>query len=283
MAHITRVIFAPVILTLALLNPITSYAWNAMGHMLVAKIAYTQLKPKARKKVDQMIGYFNEEYTDMKTFLNIAYWPDEIRSQNINTYTRWHYIDTPLMLDGTLLQENTIDSDNAVWAIKNIKETVANDHANPFERVRFLAFLVHIVGDMHQPLHTVTGVSAAHPKGDQGGNTYLVKRGKATMRLHQVWDNGLGSFNGEHSFSSASQLAETIMQSYPREYFGSAVYNIDPTNWVDEGLSTAKKYVYATPENSKLSDNYIQNGKKISEEKIALAGYRLAEILNNLL
>lgn len=262
--------------------PISSIAWNAMGHMVVAQIAYANLKPNVRKTVDNMVQNFNQEYPDMKTFLNLAYWPDEIRSQHINTYARWHYINSPFSMDGTPLKD-TVSTDNAVWAITNIKSAVHNGNGNPFERVRFLAFFAHIVGDLHQPLHTITYISSNHPNGDRGGNQYYIRYDKLHIRLHEIWDDGLGLFNKPHTVNNAVIIARSIMRRYPKTYFGNLTYNLEPKDWVLEGISSARKYCYNTPENADATPEYISGAKDIVEQKVALAGYRLAELLNSLL
>jgi hypothetical protein len=265
--------------------PLNSYAWNAMGHMVIANIAYEQLKPDVREKVDKLVGNLNTEYPEMSSFLHLAYWPDAIRSQRIETFTHWHYIDLPYSSDGTAVKGDVIDTDNAVWAVKRIEVVVKNQHANPYDRARFLSFLTHIVGDLHQPLHTVTLFSASHPNGDRGGNQYHVLINNKPINTHSLWDSGLGSFDGKNGRTTdqAKELALTLMQLYPASRFGDRVNDLNPDNWAQEGFENAKKYVYSTPENQAPSTAYMTIGKQVAEQQAALAGYRLANLLNALL
>lgn len=265
--------------------PINSYSWNAMGHMVIANIAYQNLKPEVRDKVDQLVGNLNKEYPDMSTFLHLAYWPDAIRSQRIETFTHWHYIDIPYSIDGTKTKDDVIDTDNAVWAVNRIQVVVKNSHANPYDRARFLSFLTHIVGDLHQPLHTVTLFSAAHPGGDKGGNLYTIQVNGKRMNTHSLWDSGVGAFEGKNgrAVDHAKELAVTIMQLYPASSFGVKADDLDAAHWSQEGFENAKKYVYSTPENQAPSTSYLTTGKQVAEQQAALAGYRLANLLNNLL
>lgn len=266
--------------------PLSSFAWNALGHMLVAKIAYQELTPQVRDKVDDIVSYLHQEYPEMATFVNIAYWPDAIRGQKIETYTHWHYIDNAFTLDGTPLK-NLVDTDNAVWAFTNIENVVQNNRANPHERARFLSFLVHITADLHQPLHTVSLISALHPDGDKGGNAYRVRVGKNdvdAINLHKLWDEGLGEFSGSQNIADAATIAASITARYPKNSFDATQLNdLKPEDWAKEGMQNAKQYVYTTPENQVVSNEYIDAGKHISEQEIALAGYRLAALLNTLL
>lgn len=265
--------------------PTNSYAWNATGHMVVANIAYQNLKPAARVKVDSMVGSLKQEYPEMATFMNIAYWPDAIRSQRIESFTHWHYIDIPYSKDGTQAPSNSINTDNAVWAINNVQVVVKNDHANPYDRARFLSFLVHIVGDLHQPLHTTSLFSANHPDGDRGGNAYIVINHGQLQNLHSLWDSGVGVFAPTNKFSldDVSKLAAEIMQQYPISFFGNRVIALNPSDWANEGGENAKKYVYSAAEGEVLPAVYVDNGKQLAEQQAALAGYRLANLLNSLL
>ncbi len=261
----------------------TAFAWGPIGHMVIANIAYQRLTPDAREKVDGLVAKLSTEYPDMNSsFLHMSCWPDMIRAQKIETYMHWHYINIPFTKDDSNLP-NTIDTDNAVWAVNKIEEVVQNDHANPYERARFLAFLTHVVEDLHQPLHTTTYVSAEYPNGDKGGNLYHVSYDGKRTNLHHLWDSGVGVFEGENSPEHINQLAESITSLYPERYFGTKVDDLDPEHWSREGWNQAKEYVYSTPENNSVSDDYIQAGQKISEQNAALAGYRLAHLLNQLL
>ena len=279
---VTRLFFFALTFFFTLL-PVNSYSWNAMGHMVIANIAYQQLKPEVRDKVDQLVGNLNKEYPEMSSYLHLAYWPDALRSQHIETFTHWHYIDLPYSSDGTAVNNGVIDTDNAVWAVQRIQVIVKNQHANPYDRARFLSFLTHIVGDLHQPLHTVTLFSKAHPDGDKGGNLYRIQfSDNKKMNMHSLWDSGVGSFESKNDRATdhAKELAVTIMQTYPARFFGKKVDDLDPDHWAHEGFENAKKYVYSTPENQPVSSTYVTTGKQIAEQQAALAGYRLANLLN---
>ncbi len=225
-----------------LLLPVNSYSWNAIGHMVIANIAYENLKPEVRSKVDQLVSSLNKEYPDMSTFLHIAYWPDALRSQRIETFTHWHYIDLPYSSDGTAVKDDVIDTDNAVWAVKRIQVVVKNQYANPFDRARFLSFLTHIVGDLHQPLHTVTLFSKNHPAGDKGGNLYTIMYNNKRTNTHSLWDSGFGKFVDKNmrATDNAKAIATQIMQLHPVSSFGDKATDLNPDDWAQEGFENAK-------------------------------------------
>ena len=261
---------------------VQSYAWNAVGHMLVAHIAYDKLKPNARAKVDKMTADLAKEYPEIRDFDHVAPWLDTLRGQKIETFTRWHYIDMGFSDDGMPVK-SLVNTDNAIWAMSKVMQVTKNDKANPYERARFLAFLVHITGDLHQPLHTVSRVSSLYPDGDQGGNLYTVRYQGKTVSLHKLWDEGAGAFALDSTPENIRLLARTITNAYPESSFGAQAKDLVPTNWVTEGMGLAKTSVYSAPEGQIVPSSYLENGKQVSEQQIALAGYRLANLLNMLL
>lgn len=275
-------IFTFIITSLFLFFPIIATAWNAMGHMVVASIAYQQLKPRAKATVDDMVKVFHQEYPEINSFEQMAYWLDTLRSQEVMIFSHWHYIDTPMSLDGTPTQ-NVIDTDNAVWAIKNITPVIQNKHANPYERARFLAFYVHIIGDLHQPMHTTSLFSAKHVNGDRGGNDYFVMYHGEHKNLHALWDSGVGQYDNTVNVATAQATAIRQMNIYPVALFGGLVQNKEPSYWSQEGENRAKQVAYNTPEGKSVSDTYVSQGQQVAAEATTLAGYRLADELNALL
>ena len=233
-----RAVFQGFMLIILSVLAITSFAWNATGHMVIAEIAYQRLEPSVRDKVDRLVASLHEEYRYISSFQQLAYWPDMIRSQKIETYTHWHYIDIPFSTDGSVLK-NIIDTDNAVWALQHIQKVVKNARANPYERARFLAFMIHIVGDLHQPLHTVSNITAAYPDGDQGGNLYFIRYNNKRVNLHKVWDEGVGVFQNASRFSDVNELVRNITTRYPENYFGERGANTNFDAWALEGMVNA--------------------------------------------
>lgn len=268
--------------TILNLFSITNYAWNALGHQVITHIAYQELTPTAKKKVDNLVALFSQDYPNIQSIEALSTWPDTIRSQKIETYTHWHYIDIPL-IENDIHPLADIPSDNATWALEKIKPIVKNEKANQFERARFLAFYVHIVADLHQPLHTVSLFSAKHPAGDRGGNAYSVRYHNKATNLHALWDKGVGAFEGSANYSMVNDIATTLMHHYPKTYFAGRATNSDVNQWLEEGMKNAKSAVYNTPEGQAVSQQYINNGQKLAEEQATLAGYRLGNMLNELL
>lgn len=263
--------------------PITLMAWNATGHMVIADIGYQNLKPEVREKIDAIIHGLTEEYPMIRSFQQAAFWPDAIREQHIETFTHWHYVDNAISTDGSALK-NLIDTDNALWAYPNVAVVVKNIKANKYERARFLSFLIHLTGDLHQPLHTVSNITSRNPDGDKGGNLYTIHYRNSRSNLHKLWDGGVGEFDTTTaSVSHVDDLSAKIMAKYPAAYFGNRASDLNPENWIKESMENAKNYVYTTPQDKTPSEAYISAGRQVAEQQAALAGYRLANMLNHLL
>ncbi len=257
-------------------------AWWNKGHQTVALIAYQNLSADAKHKVDALTQVLARDYPAIHEFSDIATWPDEIRQQNgIETFTHWHYIDTPFANDDASLNF-AMDTDNILWAINSIKPIFKKNKAPPAEQARFLAFLVHLVGDAHQPLHAASRLSKAHPTGDKGGNLFFVKDSKnpsVNIPLHAIWD---GDFNilSDDAPLDIKIFANSITTRYPEKFFGKQTNDLNADDWVQESNLLAKNTAYSIEENTVPSAAYQDMTNEVIQQRIALAGYRLAHLLN---
>lgn len=272
-----------ILLFIILFVSVPALAWDATGHRLIAAIAYQHLTPQAREKIDQLSKIGDEHYPPYQRFLFAAIWPDIYVRDNPSTKS-WHYIDYPLSVDGTPARE--IKKENVVWAIARAQQLLQAKNISPEEQAKALRFLEHFVGDSHQPLHCVNRFSHAHPEGDAGGNYFSIYNRDAD-NLHAIWDQGVGLFRAQAyryplRTKDIKRLAQRIELEYPESYFGAQAKDLNPENWCKEGFTIAKDFVYTTPENSALSAEYISKAQKIVAQRIALAGYRLANLLNGL-
>src|SRR3990167_2466630 len=253
--------------------PLSSRAWNTFAHQLIANIAYQKLNTVAKEAVDTLIIDFTHDYPKYSSFISMAYWPDSLHGQKIEAYSRWHYIDVAFSDDGTPVK-NLIDTDNAYWAVGMIEPILQNASVNPYDRARFLAFFIHIVADLHQPLHTVSRISSLHPDGDRGGNLFFVRYNNKRIPLHQLWDRGVGAFDIENSDENIAKTSKRIMAQYPENYFGDRVNDLHSSDWIKDGMDEAYHWVYVIPQESVPDEKYIGKGQQISEQAAALAGYR---------
>jgi hypothetical protein len=272
---------------LCLLPQTVAHAWDATAHMIVAQIAYSRLNAHAKAEVDRLIGISvtpTSALSQTNTFVTAACWADDIKSST-SQYSSQHYIDVPFSTDGTTtVPAATPNVQTAIpAAIATLKSTTASDAS----KATALRLLIHFVGDVHQPLHSANRFSHSHPSGDRGGNDFAI-RGVSSSELHAYWDGGVElytqTFSRPLSSSSQTQLksfAATVTAAYPDTSVPEWKTS-DVSVWVSESFNSAKNVAYNLVENSTPSSAYKTTGKSLVNKRLALAGYRLADVLNTL-
>lgn len=269
----------------------SSQAWIDTGHMVVATIAQYELRPRVRQEIDRLltIGGDARNYD----FVTTSPWADDVRSRRRETGP-WHYIDYHFRTDGKPTA-NKPDPENVVWAIDKFS-AVLRDRSKPdAERSEALRFLIHFVGDIHQPLHSSDRDSDEHPDGDKGGNDFPIVAppvfagmSRPPHNLHAFWDFAGGLYEGERRpLSAASKaridaLSANLMKRFPVRSIRGA-NDMNPEHWALESLAISKSFVYGFPEGTEPPPAYVKKAQAISAERLTVAGYRLARLLNNLL
>jgi hypothetical protein len=262
--------------------------------MVIAEIAYEHLTPKARAQADELLKVGGTAATS--DFITAACWADDIRRERRET-APWHFIDIHFREDGKP-DSNKPDAENVVWAIRKFAGVLADKSRPEADRADALRFVMHFVGDVHQPLHATSRDTDALPSGDLGGNRFritppdsMADLDRPPRNLHALWDLGAGLFPSEgrgfRPLSDAGRetivdLAHRLERDYPRQSLREA-RNPDPMKWAMESFSYDVHFVYGLPESSQPSAAYVAQAQKISEERAALAGYRLANVLNSVL
>lgn len=268
------------------LIPSLAFGWIDTGHMLIAAIAESDLKPDVKKEIDRLVKIGGTETT--RTFWTAACWADDTKARE---NAAWHYINFHFRDDGKPVDNKPLE-ENVVWAIERFKKVLADKKRPDLERADALRYLIHFVGDVHQPLHATARDSEAFPRGDRGGNEFKI-RAPQGMRpeprnLHFLWDLG-GGLYGEAprplergTVTFVETLARDIRKEHPRTAL-KVVSVQDPSTWAQEGVKIARESVYTLPENSIPTPEYLAKCKAVCRQQIALAGYRLADLLNALL
>lgn len=273
------------LLILLCLASTQAFSWGATGHLVINEIAYEHLTPTVRTKVDQLVKTFSQTYPRFNNFLIDGDWPDYLRQTGVNAFNNWHYIDQAFSYDTQNLPRYR--ETNVVWAILQSEKVLTSQSSDPFSRAMFLMFLTHFVADAHQPLHCAVLYSKEFPQGDQGGNLYLIKN-KFASNLHSYWDQGADFYwqnrhSSKLSTDGVEQLAHKIEHDYPESYFAVRATDLDPKHWTQESFLIAKNFAYQAEYNQVLTKIYQKQAQIIVEKQTALAGYRLAGILNQIL
>ena len=277
------------------LLPGRGQAWGVSGHAIVADIAEHHLTPGALDQVHLLLKDEGFEHLDQ-----VSSWPDTIRKERPEA-SPWHHVDIPLTENSYVPERDCRKGDCAIEAIKRYTAILADTLQPASARREALKFLVHFVGDLHQPLH------GAEKDGDHGGNTipitYFSDTGTAQypLNLHWVWDTSIleqhlhikeqQATEPNLEVKRAAAIAANDIDKAPLKGLGAAA-NSDPAVWAMESHEAAKAVVYpgivargaqSAAQPIKLGTAYQKRAWPVTELRLELAGLRLANLLNKAL
>lgn len=272
-------------IVLASLAAHVAFAWNDTGHMVVAAIAKRFLSPRLVSEIDWLLQQDASPKSD--NFLTAACWADDTKDKVTGP---WHYINLHFRTDDKTTS-NQPEKTNVVWAINKFTAVLTDKGKSPKERAEALRYLLHFVGDLHQPLHAVARDSDEHPDGDRGGNefkilppAFMAGWSRPPTNLHALWDVAGGFFPyterplTTEGKASIEKLAAGIVEKYP-ELSLDNVKQTDPQAWAQESADVARRVVYDLKENEIPSPEYLRKVQDESQKRCAYAGYRLAALL----
>ena len=291
---------------------IPTLAWDETGHKITAFIAWQRMTPEVREKViqvllaapeDSQIGTFyfpygtrTAEARKREFFMLMATWPDIIRDTKFSVRNKkyanspWHYSDTFWQWkDGKVVFVTDVEPSGLAMQKINDFDKVISSTAPDAEKAVAIAWLEHLIGDIHQPLHMSGKVSDAFPKGDQGGNSFLLTP-KGTPRdkqenLHHFWDAIIGinlpNAKDQCDPDYLDPIAQDIMKLYPYDKMKDKLSPDKFEVWGKESLDIATSEVYKDVQWFEApTDKYKKKAYEISQQRIALAGYRMGELFN---
>jgi hypothetical protein len=262
-------------------------AWNAEGHMVVSQIAYNHLDASVKTQCDVLIAApLTYASSQSSSFVTAAVWADDFRTQLGSAL--WHYIDLPFSVDNTSTNGFSPANSNVVAAINQCMATFLSNDPSTTNRAMALRYLLHFVGDIHQPLHCSTELTAEDTNGDAGGNTFFLTNA-AWSNLHSLWDSGGGwltnSASRPLSGLNQSRLDAKIAAAeaiYPYVRNTGSIPN--PMSWALEGRNLSMNVAYiGVTQNTTPSPAYLNTAQSTAQERLALGGHRLADLLNTLL
>lgn len=262
-------VLSGIVLAASTLVSTPAFAWGAQGHRLVARLAEAHLDPAAKAEVDRLLA---TEPGD--TLANIAPWADQLRAEDPDLGKRsagWHYVN--MAEDGCVYDppKHCRDGDCVIEALKAQSARLADRSLSDAERLQALKFVVHLVGDMHQPMHAGYG----H---DKGGNTYQLQFNERGTNLHSLWDSGMF-----YALQLDDDQYLQRLQALPAPTgIGAPQLQRDATAWAEQSCRIAtREGVY--PPGHKADEAYASVWRPVAEAQLRLAGERLAALLNELL
>lgn len=233
-----------------------AFAWGSDGHKIVALLADAQLTPTARKQVDRLLAL-----EPGSNLASISTWADEHRNP---ATAAWHYVNFPRGDCNYQPERDCPDGKCVVSAIDRQVE-VLRTNGDDEKRLNALKYVVHFIGDIHQPLHAGYG-------DDRGGNSYQLQAFMRGSNLHAVWDTGLIK---NLSLENEAIVKSLLIRPLPAETIISSANKI-----AEESCRIVAKPGFY-PERLVTMD-YLETYTPILAYQLALAGYRLAQLLNDL-
>lgn len=278
-------------------------AWDDTGHLLIAEIAAHRLRPEVRAQIEALAPLLDTRFNSGRPYnlLTAAVWLDDQRGLGAaNPWKTWHYVDLPA--EGGALDEPA--PPHALWALDLATEVLRDKGGDPKARAEALAQVMHIVGDIHQPLH-------AADRHDRGGNAVriaLLKEQGGPPNLHAFWDGACryDAVNGQivELFKNPALEARPAKPDEPgaaatvaRALLDKTAGNSEPSaaashpwrDWARETNAAARKSAWppadAPKENGAfvLSPAVVHASHEIALEQVRKAGVRLGDLLNELL
>ena len=245
--------------------PTAGLSWNEAGHRVVARIAQQHLKPMTLRRFHLLAG-------KKATLADLAAWADTIADERPETKP-WHYINIPPKAASLDLHRDCPDDNCLPVQLRRSIGLVRLGMRDAKARLDALRFLIHLTGDLHQPLH------AGYRRDHNGNDMPVVFRGQQSS-LHSFWEGDLLATMIDDEAVYAERLNQRISaqqeKDWSRDYLRAWVWDTHrlAVEAVDAGLSAG--------DTKELDDAYISKARTLIEEQLAKAGIRLAEILNRM-
>lgn len=246
-----------IICALLVISP-KAFSWGKVGHRVVGEIAERNLDTAAKNGIKDLLG--------TESLARVANFADEIKSDKSFNHTHsWHYTSIPT--GKTYFDQKRNKDGDILEALFRMDETLRDPKKSKDEKVIALKFMVHLMGDLHQPLH----VGLAE---DRGGNSVKIKWFSEDSNLHSIWDESIINFQ-ELSYTEYSTFLNHFTKEEKKE--------ISKGNFIDWAKESQdlRNIVYETGTTGKLSYEYQYKTKPVVEERLRRGGLRLATVLNN--
>ncbi len=263
--NILKVYLFPILLLLLLLGVGTSLFandWGKTGHRIVGEIAERQLSDDVKDIVYDIL--------DGESLAVVSTWADEMRSNpNWRPYDKWHYVNLPLYLE---YPDADVPEENVVTIIERCVAILKSPSSDKEMKKFYLKYLVHLVGDLHQPMHT------GRYEDYGGSKIYLTFKGRKgsdnRTNLHVLWDSNLiDDFK-----MSYTEWSNHLQNKYRKE----VVKQSNTLEWTFESHWWARDIYKNTPDGSYLSYDYVYKYQPVLEKRLYYAGIRLGNLIQDI-
>jgi hypothetical protein len=284
---------------------LTVQAWNKPTHMISAAIAYADLNeqnPAVITKIIQVLkkhpqykslwegklSQVSNEDRDLYLFTLAARWPDDVRNKYPEyDHHLWHYVNIPYRPGEA--QGMIPEGESIIKAFPENLSTLNSTTSDDQARAVALCWVFHLIGDIHQPLHSIAIFTQQFPKGDEGGSIfYILPPNGKTISLHKLWDDLI--LGDKNDFREARNKATVLRNNadLKRANFAEQLAVKQFNDWAVEGYNLAIERAYykgtlkgsTDKENgAQLPENYTKGAKETAERQIVLSGYRIGDAI----
>ena len=263
---VNRVLLPLLLLYWALGEPYSTHtrqqAWFELGHRLVADIAESRLSSPAAAAIRDLLAG--------QSMADASVWADQIRGERRNT-SSLHFVNIPLLATTYDPARDCPAGRCIIVACDSFARVLADPHAARLERAEALRFLLHLVADLHQPLHVADNK-------DRGGNLTQVRLGEVGSNLHKVWDGQMLERLRAGKSAHMDRLQQRMATLKLAQFEGGTT-----VDWAMEGHALAQRLAYNTLPGQQVENDYVQAGLEASDLALIKAGVRLAAMLNHAL
>jgi hypothetical protein len=293
------------LLSLFFLFASTSHCWLAVGHAMTASIAYDSLTPGARQRLVAVLSTMASLYpASFPDPLTAANWPDVLKTKTLDALDALHFTDMPVTKpgwSGVLPPPPT--GDDVLFGLKTFLATLQSETSDSFSRAVATSYLIHLTGDIHQPLHCASLFSSAFPTGDLGGNLVPIVYGPGATKvaavdeLHLWVDAGAGLFEkAPADYTTQAGLAyvrktgQSFASEFPLPAPSEDIFNYQ--KWADESHTLAKDAIYVSPPVNNtfptntsglvITADFQASVQRLIKQRIAQGGQRLGRVLEAL-
>lgn len=260
-----KIIVAIIILAINFV-PLKLSAWGTTGHRIIAEIAERNLNKKTKKQIKKLLDDYPMAYW--------SNWADNVRSDTTDRWKHtyvWHYVNVPSGLEKQQLIEavNRIEQDNVYREIPELSKIIKSNGSTDEDKRIALYFLIHLVGDLHQPMHV------GH-EDDLGGNRVTVYWFDKLTNIHAVWDSNLIDYE-KYSYTEYADILN-ILTKKEKQNLQSGVLD----DWLFQTYEITTEIYASVNKDDKLSYGYPYKYKETVELQLQRAGLRLAGLLNQI-
>lgn len=240
--------------------PTAYFWWGQIGHRATGWIAQDLLSPQARQAVQRVL--------DGNSLAEVSTWMDEVRSdRSFDFMGPWHYVTIPP--GQTYETAEKAEGGDVLWALDKVVSELKAGGLSPEQEAINLKVLVHLIGDLHQPLHVGNGT-------DRGGNDVRLEWFGERSNLHRVWDSEM---------INSKQLSFTELADFINDGLDETVIEEwQSTHWYDWAMESQSllDQVYELPENGRLSYEYMFKNFDAVQLRLLQAGVRMAGVINDI-